>query len=71
MKYIPEQMAMVCPITNTKKNFPLYVNLDERIKTTADFLADKNVWNLIFQSKKRSKFFIGKLAEPAFAGRHG
>ena len=33
-------MAIVCPITNTKRNFPLHVPLDSRTKTTGVVLCE-------------------------------
>jgi len=33
--------AMACPITNTKKPFPLHVPLDERTKTTGVILCEQ------------------------------
>ena len=34
------KLAIVCPISNTDKNFPLHVKLDERTKTTGVVLCD-------------------------------
>ena len=34
-------IAMVCPITNTDKNFPLHVKLDERTKTTGVIMCEQ------------------------------
>jgi len=34
------RFAIVCPISNTDKNFPLHVRLDERTKTTGVVLCD-------------------------------
>jgi len=34
------KLAIVCPITNTDKNFPLHVKLDDRIKTTGVVLCE-------------------------------
>ena len=34
------KLAIVCPISNTDKNFPLHVRLDERTKTTGVVLCD-------------------------------
>ncbi len=33
-------MAIVCPITNTDRNYPLRIKLDERTKTTGVILCD-------------------------------
>ena len=35
------EMAIVCPITNTDKNHPLHIKLDERTKTTGVILCDQ------------------------------
>lgn len=35
------KMAMVCPITNTHKNFPLHVRLDERTGTTGVIMCEQ------------------------------
>jgi mRNA interferase MazF len=34
-------LAMVCPITNTNRDYPFHVNLDERTKTTGVILCDQ------------------------------
>ncbi|MDD4801621.1 MAG: type II toxin-antitoxin system PemK/MazF family toxin [Syntrophomonas sp.] len=34
-------MAIVCPITNTKKGFPLHVSLDERTATTGVIMCEQ------------------------------
>ena len=34
------KLAIVCPITNTDKNFPLHVKLDERTITTGVILCE-------------------------------
>lgn len=34
------RLSIVCPITNTDKNFPLHVSLDERTKTTGVVLCE-------------------------------
>jgi mRNA interferase MazF len=34
-------LAVVCPITNTTKNYPFHVKLDERTKTTGVILCDQ------------------------------
>lgn len=35
------KLAMVCPITNTKRNFPLHIELDERTKTQGVIMCEK------------------------------
>jgi mRNA interferase MazF len=35
-------LAVVCPITNTKKDYPFHVKLDERTKTTGVILCDQS-----------------------------
>lgn len=35
------KMAMVCPITNKNRNFPLHVELDERTKTTGVIMCEQ------------------------------
>lgn len=34
------KLSIVCPITNTKNNFPLHIPLDERTKTTGVILCE-------------------------------
>lgn len=34
------RLAILCPITNTKNNFPLHIPLDERTKTTGVILCE-------------------------------
>jgi mRNA interferase MazF len=34
-------MAMVCPITNTDRHFPLHVQLDERTRTTGVVMCEQ------------------------------
>ncbi len=34
-------MAIVCPITNTNKGFPLHVPLDERTSTTGVIMCEQ------------------------------
>lgn len=34
-------MAMVCPITNTNKNHPFHIELDDRTETTGVILCDQ------------------------------
>lgn len=35
------KIAIVCPITNTERNFPLHVELDERTKTTGVIMCEQ------------------------------
>jgi len=35
------RMAIVCPITNTDRNFPMHVKLDQRTKTTGTILCEQ------------------------------
>jgi mRNA interferase MazF len=35
------KMAIVCPITNTNRDFPLHVSLDERTKTTGVIMCEQ------------------------------
>jgi len=35
------KLAIVCPITNTNKDYPFHVKLDERTKTTGVILSDQ------------------------------
>lgn len=35
------KMAIVCPITNTDKGFPLHVSLDERTRTTGVIMCEQ------------------------------
>ncbi len=35
------KLAIVCPITNTDRGFPLHVSLDERTKTTGVIMCDQ------------------------------
>ncbi|MTI48909.1 MAG: type II toxin-antitoxin system PemK/MazF family toxin [Firmicutes bacterium] len=35
------KMAIVCPITNTDRGFPLHVNLDERTKTNGVIMCEQ------------------------------
>ena len=34
------KMAIVCPITNTTKGFPLHIELDNRVETTGTILCE-------------------------------
>ena len=54
-------MAIVCPITNTYRDFPLHVKLDERTKTTGVIMCEQlkaldfHARNVIYHKKlKRS-----------------
>ena len=38
---ITKKRAMVCPITNTDKDYPIHVRLDERTKTKGVVLSDQ------------------------------
>jgi mRNA interferase MazF len=35
------RLAIVCPITNTDKNYPFHIKLDKRTKTTGVILCDQ------------------------------
>ena len=35
------RMAIVCPITNTDKGFPMHIKLDERTETTGNILCEQ------------------------------
>jgi mRNA interferase MazF len=35
------KLAIVCPITNTDKNYPFHIKLDKRTKTTGVILCDQ------------------------------
>jgi len=45
------KLAIVCPITNTDKNFPLHVRLDDRTKTIGVVLCE-HVKSLDINSRK-------------------
>lgn len=51
------KMTIVCPITNTKRGFPLHVELDERTETTGVIMCeqvkalDTNARNISFREK--------------------
>lgn len=49
--------AIVCPITNTDRNFPLHVNLPEKMKTTGVVMCDQ-VKSL--DIKARKAYFVEK-----------
>lgn len=34
------KLAIICPVTNTKNNFPLHIPLDERTNTTGTILCE-------------------------------
>lgn len=51
------KMAIVCPITNTRRGFPLHVPLDERTKTTGVIMCEQ-VKSLDILA--RNAFFIEK-----------
>ena len=38
---ITQKAAMVCPITNTNKNFPFHVTLNDKTQTTGVILCDQ------------------------------
>ena len=50
-------IAIVCPITNTNRNFPLHVELDERTKTTGVIMCEQlkaldiHARNVLFHEK--------------------
>ena len=50
-------IAMVCPITNTNRGFPLHVPLDERTKTNGVIMCEQvksldiNARNALYQEK--------------------
>jgi mRNA interferase MazF len=45
---------IVCPITNTKRGYPLHVELDERTKTTGVILCDQP--RVIDRSARKPRF---------------
>lgn len=51
------KLAMVCPITNTDRDFPLHVKLDKRTKTTGVIMCEQvkaldiNARNVSFYEK--------------------
>lgn len=49
------KMAMVCPISNTKRNFPLHVPLDERTKTTGVIMCEQT--KSLDISSRKARFF--------------
>ena len=51
------KIAIVCPITNTNRGFPLHVSLDERTKTTGVIMCEQ-VKSLDIAARKAS--FIEK-----------
>ncbi len=52
------RLAMVCPITNREKDFPLHIKLDERTKTTGSIMC-QHLRTLDINS--RSFSFVEKL----------
>lgn len=48
-------LAMVCPITNTNRGFPLHVKLDERTQTTGVIMCEQ-VKALDIHARKASYF---------------
>ena len=56
-------MAIVCPITNTIKEFPFHVNLDKNQKTTGTIMCEqiKTVYfydrNIVYSEKLNVEFF--------------
>jgi mRNA interferase MazF len=52
------RLAMVCPITNTDKNFPLHIKLDKRTNTTGVIMCEQ-VKALDVQARRIS--FIEKI----------
>ena len=53
-------LAIVCPITNTKKNHPFHVKLDKRTKTTGVVLSDQS---RTLDIKARNYEFIEKIPD--------
>ena len=53
-------LAIVCPITNTNKEHPFHVKLDERSKTTGVILSDQA---RTLDIKARNFEFIEKIAD--------
>jgi mRNA interferase MazF len=51
-------LAIVCPITNTRKNHPFHVKLDGRTKTTGVILCDQS---RTLDIKARNYEFIEKI----------
>lgn len=47
-------MAMVCPITNTNKQHPFHIELDERTETTGVILCDQA--KMLDIESRRGKF---------------
>ena len=54
------KMAIVCPVTNSSKGFPLHVKLDDRTKTTGVILCE-HVRSLDVDNREYS--FIEKMPE--------
>ena len=53
-------LAIVCPITNTNKDHPFHVKLDERAKTTGVILSDQA---RTLDIKARNYKFIEKVSD--------
>jgi len=59
--YKKTQLIIVCPISNTKNDFPMHIKLDERTKTTGSILSqhvrtvDLEVRNVAFIEKMPSE----------------
>lgn len=47
------RMAIVCPITNQMKDYPMHVKLDDRTKTTGEVLCE-HVKSLDFEARGAS-----------------
>ena len=54
------KLAIVCPITNTNRGFPLHVSLDNRTKTTGVIMCDQ-VKSLDVSA--RGSVFVEKIPE--------
>ena len=53
-------LAIVCPITNTNKEYPFHIKLDKRTKTTGVILSDQA---RTLDIKARNYEFIEKIAD--------
>lgn len=53
-------MSIVCPITNTTREFPTHVNLDNRTQTTGDVLCEQI---RTVDLKQRNATFVEKMPE--------
>lgn len=58
------RMAIVCPITNQIKDYPMHVKLNEQIKTTGEILCE-HVKSLDLAA--RNAVFVEKLPEELLA----